>query len=71
MTPGPPDRRVVTPVAFAMIGSEMVGCTLLGVGIDYLTGWVPWATVTGTLLGLVAAMMHLARIVTAKKPGGP
>jgi F0F1-type ATP synthase assembly protein I len=73
----PPDRRPVTPVGFALIGSEMVGFTLLGVAIDWLAGTSPWATVTLTVLGLLAAMVHLGlmvKVASAAKsdrpPGG-
>ena len=51
----------------------MVAFTLLGLGIDYLAGSMPWATVVLTLLGLVAAMAHLiwmANSAAARKPGG-
>jgi F0F1-type ATP synthase assembly protein I len=65
----PPDRRPVTPAGFAAVGSEMVGFTLAGVAIDWLAGSTPWATAVMTILGLVVAMMHLARMV--KKNTGP
>ncbi len=58
----------MSPVAFAVVGSEMVGFTVTGLLIDWLTGWMPWTTVVLTVLGLVAAMIHLARIV--QKPAG-
>jgi F0F1-type ATP synthase assembly protein I len=66
----PPDRRPVTPVGFAVVGSEMVGFTLAGVAIDWLAGTIPWATVILTVLGLLAALMHLARMVK-KNTGAP
>ena len=61
---------MITPAGFAIIGSEMVAFTLLGVGIDWLAGWTPWATVTLTVLGLVAAMVHLGRIVRSNAAAG-
>jgi F0F1-type ATP synthase assembly protein I len=63
MPPAPPDRRVVTPVGFALIGSEMVGFTVTGVLIDWAAGTTPWATVTLTLMGLLAAFLHMVRLV--------
>ena len=73
MEPGRTNRRAVSPAGFAVVGSEMVGFTLLGVGIDYFAGSRPWATVVCTLLGLVVAMGHLIRMAnaaTARKPDG-
>jgi F0F1-type ATP synthase assembly protein I len=49
---------------------EMAGFTVAGVLIDWLTGWLPWATITLTLLGVVAAFVHLFRTVRkASRPG--
>lgn len=61
MTQERPTPAVVSPKRFAIIGSELVAFTLLGVMIDVLAGWLPWATVTSTLLGLVAVMIQLVR----------
>ena len=58
-------RRVVSPAGFDVVGSEMVAFTLLGLGIDYLAGSMPWATVIFTILGLVAAMAHLIRMANS------
>ena len=68
----------MSPFAFAVLGMEMVGFTVTGIVIDWLVGWrFMWATVVLTLLGVVAAFMHLVRAVqvgpTAKSdrpPGG-
>lgn len=70
-----PDRRPVSPVGLAVVGTEMVGFTLTGLLIDWLAGWMPWATVTLTLLGLLAAMLHLVRLAQGSgkrepPPGG-
>jgi F0F1-type ATP synthase assembly protein I len=54
-------------VGFAMIGSEMAGFTVLGLAIDYLTGLTPWVTVGLTLLGFLAAFLHLTRIVRVQR----
>ncbi len=73
----PPDRRPVNPMAFAVLGLEMVGFTVTGVLIDWLAGSAPWATVTLTLLGVAAAFLHLVRATQAgsaprsdRPPGG-
>jgi len=51
-----------------MIGSELVAFTLFGVVIDWLTGWLPWVTVTLTLLGLVTVMIQIGRAAMVKTP---
>jgi F0F1-type ATP synthase assembly protein I len=61
--PMPPDRRVVSPVGFALVGMEMVGFTVVGVLIDWLAGSAPWATAILTILGMLAAMTHLIQLV--------
>jgi F0F1-type ATP synthase assembly protein I len=40
----------------------MVGFTLVGVLIDYLTNGWPWGTAGLTLLGVGVALWHLSRI---------
>ena len=57
-----PPARAVSPFAFAVLGMEMVGFTVVGVLIDWLTGLTPWFTVALTLLGVVVAFLHLAQI---------
>jgi F0F1-type ATP synthase assembly protein I len=56
---------------YAAVGSEMVGFTLLGVLVDYLThGW-PWATAILTMVGVAVAVWHLSRLAKELgKPGG-
>ena len=71
-----PPARPVSPFAFAVLGMEMVGFTVVGVVIDWLTGLMPWFTVTLTRLGVVVAVLHLARAVLKPSPpksegGGP
>lgn len=63
-----PPARPVSPFAFAVLGMEMAGFTVAGVLIDWLTGLAPWFTVTLTLLGLVAAFLHLFRMVQKGPP---
>ncbi|HEY2783614.1 MAG TPA: hypothetical protein VGJ05_01450 [Fimbriiglobus sp.] len=53
------------------VGSEITGCTLLGVLIDYLTNGWPWGTVGLTLFGFAIAMFHLTRYAKSfTKPDG-
>ena len=61
---------VVTPlVGYGLIGSEMAGFTVLGLGIDWLAGTTPWATVALTLFGFVAAFVHLTRMAKRRTDG--
>ena len=63
------NKSVVSPlVGYGLIGSEMAGFTVLGLGIDWAAGTTPWATVFLTLFGFVAAFVHLTRMVR-KSPG--
>jgi len=58
-------------MGFAVVGSEMVGFTLVGVCLDYLTNGWPWGTASLTLLGVVVALWHLSRIAASMgKSGG-
>lgn len=63
-----PPARAVSPFAFAVLGMEMAGFTVVGVLIDWLTGLTPWFTVALTLLGVVAAFLHLAQSVRKGPP---
>ncbi|MBX9581236.1 MAG: hypothetical protein K2X87_13085 [Gemmataceae bacterium] len=58
------------PVGLMVAGSEMAGFTITGVLLDlFAFDSMPWCTVGLTLLGVVAAFVHL---VTMVKPGaGP
>jgi F0F1-type ATP synthase assembly protein I len=50
-----------------VVGSEMAGFTLIGVLLDVVVfGTMPWFTVGLTLLGLVAAFLHLVKMVKPK-----
>ena len=71
MSVGPPNRGRMSPVGYAVVGSEMVSFTLLGLVIDYFAGTMPWATVVLTPLGLVVAMVHLVRMTKANTAGRP
>ncbi|HET6576305.1 MAG TPA: hypothetical protein VFG68_22070 [Fimbriiglobus sp.] len=63
-----PPARPVSPFAFAVLGMEMAGFTVVGVLIDWLTGLMPWFTVVLTLLGAVVAFVHLARAAQSPSP---
>lgn len=63
-----PPARPVSPFAFAVLGMEMAGFTIVGVLIDWLTDLTPWFTVALTLLGVVVAFLHLAQTVRKASP---
>ena len=71
MSTGGPNRGRMSPVGYAVVGSEMVSFTLLGLVIDYFAGTMPWATVVLTPLGLIVAMFHLVRMTKANTAGRP
>lgn len=48
-----------------VIGSEMASFTIVGLVIDLLAGTMPWFTIGLTLLGFLAAFMHLVRMANA------
>jgi F0F1-type ATP synthase assembly protein I len=45
-----------------VVGSEIVSFVLVGLLLDYLFKTLPWFTVVLTLLGFVAAFVHLVRM---------
>src|SRR5262245_47177931 len=49
------------PIGLLVAGSEMVSFTVVGLLIDYALGTMPGFTIGLTLLGLVAAFVHLTR----------
>ena len=58
------------PLQLLVTGSEMVSFTVAGLILDYLLGSMPWATVGLTLLGVLAAFLHLVRVVNPpNRPG--
>ena len=64
MPEGPPDfKDVGYYYALAQAGLEMVAPLLLGLGVDYYFGWLPWATVTGIVVGFVGGFIHLIMMI--------
>lgn len=67
-----PSPKPNLPIQLFVVGSEMVSFTIAGLLIDYALGSMPWATVILTVLGMVAAFLHLVRMVNLKgRPPGP
>lgn len=78
MTQPPPNpREMGYYFALAQIGLEMVAPIGLGLALDYIFNWGPWATVICTVLGFVGGMVHLVVMVQRhdaeerRPPGGP
>ena len=65
----PPGRRRAGPFGLMVVGSEMASFTIVGLILDFALGTMPWLTIGLTLLGFVAAFMHLVRM--AKAMGRP
>jgi F0F1-type ATP synthase assembly protein I len=65
----PPPGRPPMAIGLLVVGSEMVSFTVVGLLLDYALNSMPWATVVFTLLGVLAAFMHLVRMVNPRKPG--
>ena len=65
----PPAPRI--GVGFAVIGSELVTFTVMGVALDYVFRSSPWLTVSLTLLGLVAAVLLTVRLLKAEAAAKP
>lgn len=66
--PPTPDRPRMA-VGLLVVGSEMVSFTIAGLILDKVLNSMPWATVVFTLLGVLAAFLHLVRMVNPRKPG--
>ena len=67
-----PKRMIPIGMGFTLIGSELVMFTLIGVGLDYWFGCLPWLTLVFTLLGFGAAVLFTVRLLKqeeANKPG--
>lgn len=62
-------RGPVSPLGFAVLGSEMAGATVLGVVLDLWLGILPWLTVIGTFVGLLAVFVHMTQMTRSKPPG--
>ena len=67
-----PKKTISIGMGFTLIGSELVTFTLVGVGLDYWLGTLPWLTLVLTLVGMGAAVLFTMRLLKqedANKPG--
>ena len=62
-------RRKSMPIAFAVLGTQMVGFTIAGIAIDYVAGTMPWLTITLTILGFVVVFAQLMKLAQPPTPG--
>jgi F0F1-type ATP synthase assembly protein I len=64
MPEDPPDSKELGYYfALAQVGMEMVAPLGIGLGLDFYFGWLPWATVTGAVLGFVGGFIHMLALV--------
>jgi hypothetical protein len=66
MTDQPRERRTTRLPQLAVIGSEMFGFAMVGLLIDFARDGfdgVPWATLILGPLGILAAFVHLFRLM--------
>jgi F0F1-type ATP synthase assembly protein I len=79
MTQPPPNSREMGYYfALAQVGVEMVAPMGLGLLLDYWFDMMPWATITGLIVGFVGGLVHLVMMVNRhdaeerrqKPPGG-
>lgn len=49
--------------ALAQVGLEMAIPVAAGALLDHYFGWMPWATATGAVVGLVGGLAHLVSIL--------
>ena len=52
-------------VGLMVVGSEMAGFTVVGIGLDYAFGTLPWFTIGLTLFGFVVVFYHLTQLAKA------
>ena len=54
---------------FSQLTAEVVGPPLLGLGLDYWLGCLPWLTVVGSVLGVVGMFAHM--VLLSNRPAAP
>ena len=64
----PPTNPPRLSMGLLVVGSEMVSFTIAGLILDYALNSMPVGTVVLTLLGVLAAFLHLVRMVNPRKP---
>jgi F0F1-type ATP synthase assembly protein I len=67
MSEEPETQRQMLGLAYAA-GSTLTGPVLLGLGVDWLMGTLPWVTIAGVFVGLAGLFVLLIRMTTPKGP---
>lgn len=67
MAEGPDSQRRMLSLGYSA-GTTLTGPVLLGLGIDWLAGTLPWFTVGGVFLGMAGLFVLLVRMTTPKGP---
>ncbi len=67
----PEERRQYRVSQLAQVGYLIATPLLIGIGLDYWLGTMPWCTVCGALLGPIIGFVNLLNILrtTADPPG--
>ncbi len=52
-------RRLGIYLTISQVGMEMVVPGVVGLWLDNTFNWLPWATITGVVLGFVLGITHL------------
>jgi F0F1-type ATP synthase assembly protein I len=60
----PDSKEMRFYLSLAQVGTEMVAPLLVGLLLDWLFGWLPWATVVGAVLGFVGGMYHMISLLS-------
>jgi hypothetical protein len=69
MFPGSSDGKELGRYALlAQVGFEMVVPVGVGVVLDRVLGWTPWAAVAGAALGLFGGVSHLVYLTSRPEP---
>lgn len=61
-------RRYMT---LSQVGLEMVAPIGVGLGLDYLLGWLPWGVVVGAVLGFSVGLVHLILVMNKDDGDSP
>ncbi len=64
-------RHLGIYITISQVGIEMVAPALIGLWIDNKLAWLPWATVTGVVLGFVLGITHLVILMKQSDESEP
>ncbi|WP_040887599.1 AtpZ/AtpI family protein [Zavarzinella formosa] len=67
MADGSESQRRMLALGYSA-GSTLVGPVILGAGIDWLAGTLPWVTIAGVFVGMLGVFVLLIRMTAPKGP---